>query len=422
VDLSWTVPLLTDPRLPTIEFLPEAGGLRVRELSGITLRANPLYILVPFAQLPQEERQLLAGLERGNRYAGILKNRDAGTLSIQAVSPAVALIFSQLLRARSADCLDFDGPRSERDAILAGLVLDGVLELEDKSGLFVSQTAAYCSLIEGDVDLIGPSRVARLSVRALRHGEQLGLGSPATLAARMYFFNRLPATPRWHELWPDAGAVQRYLAVNEGGALRPELCAQLSRSETNTGISSWIFWKATKRDHSPAGGSGRYKLYVSVMPECLAASFAELVRLVPDHDVAAMKIGSDAHGLLRPDKLMVYFDRPDDLFGFANALLPKLAGLSAHGVPFSASLDKAGMLSWGVDPPREAGQVAWYQDDSFRIWICNRLAMALLTAQRFPIRGVPPWRYALAKLWLAGLDTRAWTLRPNNDVSSQANN
>jgi hypothetical protein len=151
-------------------------------------------------------------------------------------------------------------------------------------------------------------------------------------------------------------------------------------------------------------------LYVSPNPHHIGQAFEEVLALLPSSTASSFKIGPNAHGLLRPDKLMIYFNRYEDLIRFAEALLPRLAGLSAHGVPFSTPIDDAGILSWGIDPPRDDEGIGQYADNSWRIWLCNRLAVALIAASNEQEAKIAPWRYALARLWLLGVDTRTWTL------------
>jgi len=117
---------------------------------------------------------------------------------------------------------------------------------------------------------------------------------------------------------------------------------------------------------------------------------------------------------------MVYFDSHPELIAFAERLAPRLADLTAHGVPFTAPIDDAGMLSWGVDPPRDEAAVGGYVDESWRIWICNRLALALIAAADDAATRDAPWRYALARLWLSGVDTRTWTRRRASTLEAVA--
>jgi hypothetical protein len=120
----------------------------------------------------------------------------------------------------------------------------------------------------------------------------------------------------------------------------------------------------------------------------------------------AFKVGADAAGLLRPDKMVAYFDNFEALAAVADSLADALAGVSAHGVPFSAEITSDGLLSWGVDPPREERPPGWSGGQSWRLWVTNRLAGALLAARG---QGVEePWRFALERLRVEGVDVERW--------------
>jgi hypothetical protein len=124
------------------------------------------------------------------------------------------------------------------------------------------------------------------------------------------------------------------------------------------------------------------------------------------------KVGADVYGLLRPDKIVVYFERFADLQETAASLSERLKGCPAHGVPFTAQLGAAGLLSWGVDPPAEEDlRLPWPQRESWRLRICNRLAAALVLAKRSQQPRISASLFALERLRLEGIDPRTWTPR-----------
>jgi hypothetical protein len=156
-----------------------------------------------------------------------------------------------------------------------------------------------------------------------------------------------------------------------------------------------------------------YKLYVSPMPAFVENVFAITARTLSTTGALQFKIGADADGLLRPDKIVAYFTSQDALRQAADALAARLHGCPAHGVPFTAALDDEGLLSWGVDPPASQQLLNWQPRESWRLWLTNRLANALLTAKRTPATGSAvarrPWQYALERVRLEGVDTTSWT-------------
>jgi hypothetical protein len=150
-----------------------------------------------------------------------------------------------------------------------------------------------------------------------------------------------------------------------------------------------------------------YKLYVSPAFDDLPAAFeavADLLAFSPG--VLGFKVGRSLADLCRPDKLVVYFTRQEDLQQGASALRDRLAGYAAHGVPFTAAVTLDGMLSWGVDPPRSlAGLTA---EGSWRQWVTGRLADYIFAAVGADMLPVEPWQFALERLQLDGVDTETW--------------
>lgn len=336
--------------------------------------------------------------------------------NIKAITSNIAAVFEQLGAPNTVSSVLTELRSPERNEIVASLILDGILEIEIEK-VFVSQCEAYHAIVENDNNIGGSGRLANLSVDALKHGQRLGISDPAMLAARLYFYHRMPVTSGWKRLWPDANAVLRYLGAAPGGALRHDLSACFEIT-SQSGNVPWLSWSLRRHRTGDSGVRNWFKLYVSPAPQHTREAFAEVVALLPGSTALSLKIGSNAHGLLRPDKLVVYFDRHDGLLAFAESLLRRIAGQTAHGVPFSAPIDDAGILSWGSDPPPGEGGIGWYADDSWRIWICNRLALALIAAIDCPNIEVTPWRYALAKLTLSGVETRTWTLQVKGGLES----
>jgi hypothetical protein len=87
-------------------------------------------------------------------------------------------------------------------------------------------------------------------------------------------------------------------------------------------------------------------------------------------------------------------------------LTERLAGTPAQGVPFTSEIGAEGLLSWGVDPPADS---QWSGRESWRLWLTHRLAVALLSGKKSEAPGVEPWRFALERLRLEGVDTDSWT-------------
>lgn len=146
-----------------------------------------------------------------------------------------------------------------------------------------------------------------------------------------------------------------------------------------------------------------YKLYVSVRPEHARAALHAVGPELFRSPAIALKIGAGVHGVLRPDRMVVYFRSHGELAEVAASLSPMLAGLPAQGVPFTASVGDDGVLSWGIDPPAASSADAM-QRQSWRFHIAGRLAAALVGASATSGAELSPSRFALARLQLDGID------------------
>ncbi len=109
--------------------------------------------------------------------------------------------------------------------------------------------------------------------------------------------------------------------------------------------------------------------------------------------------------------MVIYFRQFADLREVALKIMNCLEGCAPHGVPFTAELAGAGLLSWGIDPPDEAHVLPWLEGESWRGKVCNRLALALVQAGNEPDSSSAA-RFAIQRLRLEGIDTNTWTPTP----------
>jgi hypothetical protein len=356
-------------------------------LDATTFRFNPGLDLVLFDRLEPSLQARLADLGRDASFYGILvpaggAGRASDAATVRPVDRESALL---LLTLRTPGPIPryarrLLGPDAART--IAGLVLDGVLDIE-RGGTFCSGPAAADAVaaLDGALALDGArprGATARLSYQALRHGAMLQVDDVADLARRLYGYNRLPLDPS-----PPDGRT----SVDEdplGLAARP-LAAALDRGWRCTASGAdggWMSW-APRAGHEPGADiRGTVKLYVSPALPAVRGAFAATVAAAGMHRALAFKVGTGRHGLLRPDKLVVYFSRREQLYAAAEALTGALAGAPAQGVPFTAAVSDDGMLSWGADPPAHAGLVGAIGTESWRSWLTTQLAAALIAGRR----------------------------------------
>ena len=377
----------------------------VKDIRDAEFRANPQYDLISFEKIPDDQREILRDFHKDPEFFGILRPRRDSALAIKSICHETASLFLQLkLPGKIPDHVKADlGEHCSRS--LATLVLDGVLEIR-ADGKFVSQSEAAAWIYENPKEYVARGRIARLSLEALQYAQQLAISDPQELSARLYFFNRLPVSANWIRQFPSTAAVREHLGVEDGSIRR--LDWGWSVVPSSPGTEGWISWQAERMAHVPRP-KATYKLYVSPHCSSVRKAFQETVGLLMESQAHHFKVGRDVYGLLRPDKIVVYFRELDELKRTAVKLEARLAGCMAHGVPFSAELTNDGLLSWGIDPPADQRKIPNQERESWRLWVTNRLATAILAAKNSRAEDSEPWRFALWRLSLENIDTNTWT-------------
>lgn len=260
----------------------------------------------------------------------------------------------------------FGRDRSEEaGAFLRGLVLAGVLQTE-LDGRFAGGIAAFDRLSR-DGRVRPGSTVDLLSLDAVT----LVAGAPPGALdglALLYMAGRLPASAAVKQaIGGSTGDLLAFLRMT--GSTPSAACLRRDwtpvTAERRTG---WLFWRHRRR----RAARPRWKIYVSPRPEALADAIEALLPLLAESPVPMFKIGSDVHGVLRPDKFVLYCASPDDVAETGRRLAGAVRGLAVHGVPFTAPLTGDGLLSWGLDPPPRSDDLS-----SWRAWACAELAVAL---------------------------------------------
>ncbi len=217
--------------------------------------------------------------------------------------------------------------------------------------------------------------------------------SPDVLAQWLYRFGTVP---RGIHLERDFGPDDDPMAVlglTVGGSVRRLLESVYDASS----LSGWYSFAHTRGEQHLAAAC---KLYVSPRPEALAGALPRLAKVLVQGDVRSFKIGRGLEGLLRPDKIVAYFDDRNHLDAVAHSLESALRGCPAQGVPFTAEAGADGLLSWGMDPPPVDAVTSW------RAWVTKRLAVSLTARRGAP--GEHVVAAVLDDLRGAGVDPEQW--------------
>ena len=353
-------------------------------------------------RLASGERSELGGIDADPDVYAVLIPVDGRTNTAKAIDRDTALVYLTLREPGSLPSFMRKTLGEDLPATVRRLVLDGILEIFD-GGEFVSGPRAGILLGTRSRSAPARGRLAQLSVDALRYAQNLQVDDARVLALRLYCYNRRPVTPAWVERLPTREATARYLGVTKGEAGPVPGHGWISLRGPDVD-EHWLAWRsAAPKD--PSGEHIAYKLYVSPSPSAVPDAFRITAEVLRELRAPAFKVGADLHGLLRPDKLVAYFASFEHLAAAGARLRDRLAGLPTHGVPFTAAISTDGLLSWGVDPPRRERGLTW-SGDSWRLWVVGKLAAGLLAARSST--DVQPWRHALERIRLEGLDPDTW--------------
>lgn len=359
------------------------------------LKPCPAYELVALDQMTGSERAGLQPFQQGAKIYGIMRPREPG-LKVLAVDVSTADLYHAVSTVGGLAGSDW----TQRDCVtVERLVMDRVLEVQ-ADGSFVTGLAAYAKLHPMPYVTSGGGHIAELSLDAVRYAQGLLLCDSTALSRRLYGYNRLPLSPDWRRRLPSADAVAAFLDVQVSGYIG----RRLKDKWIELADRQWLHWRSR---YSASHDQRRHKLYISPVPDQLPETFATAVRVFGDMNVPAFKVARTTAGILRPDKLVAYFDRSTDMHAVGAQLASALHGIAVQGVPFTGTDDPAGLLSWGVDPPPGSTRLR-HQPTSWRQWVTDRLAGALMVAGHSLASGREPWEFALRRVALAGVDIATW--------------
>ena len=378
----------------------------LEHLRASTFRTSALFELVRSAHLPPRYRQGLRKWLQDPDAHSLLIPRRGLPMSARPVDQCVARLLTSL---RQPQPLPIGVRREFRrfHQAIVRLVLDGVLEIEHE-GEFVTAASASFLLPDGGVSRTAPpSLSAGLSIAALRYAQALEIRDTAQLSARLYLYNRRPLTPAWARRFPSPAEIARHLGIVPRAAVGRDLHRHWRSVLAYGPQGGWFVWQRPDLRRARADAGLDYKLYISPDPSAMRETFATTVAVLSTAPASCFKTAADAAGLLRPDRLVAYFPSHAMLQHVAQRLRRELDGTPAQGVPFSAGIGADGLLSWGIDPPQMVHQER--RRESWRSWLTNQLSGYLLIAKVATQPLIEPWRFAMGRLQLDGVDPTSWT-------------
>jgi hypothetical protein len=392
----------------------------LRNILAANFCANRDYTLVLFDRLPSDQQELLRDLTKDPEFYGVLLPPPNTLRKPKSACQSTALLLYSLMEPGPVPAYVQASLGASANQSIAELVLDEVLMIEHE-GAFVCGSAAYDLVYSEPHAHQTTTPLSDLTRSALEYGQMLALEDPTMLSARLYAYNRVPLSPRWKRLISDRDAAAKWLGIDRSGELRPLLEDRWDHLAPSAQFEGWFQWssrsKSTRnRDtETPTRNDDTetsYKLYVSPAPEATQEAFKAVVECLATSEAYHFKAGDDGYGLLRPDKIVLYFRSFSALEETARSIALRLPDCPAQGVPFTAALHGSTLLSWGADPPRQNGVLAWQERESWRLWITNRIAVAMIAASQSLSGRLVPWRFALERLRLDAIDTDTWTPLP----------
>jgi hypothetical protein len=236
-----------------------------------------------------------------------------------------------------------------------------------------------------------------LAAAAVRHAAAFPSDSASQLTGRLYRYNRIPVTPRLRHAFPNAGAVESFLLHGSRGL------GEWERHPVSEGYECWMMLRRPR-------GRGRptHKLYVAVEVDAVREALHETLAAADEVGATTVKVAITAEALARADKLLVYASSKEELEALVAALAPRVRGLAAHAVPFTAATGTGAPLSWGMDPPTT---LTSRLGSSWRILICRQLGETLAATQGAEAERADA---AFAHVARLGIDTATWV--PRDDV------
>lgn len=387
--------------------------MKLNFLPAETFRAGRLFKLVETSRIRQSAPVAPADVLSDQDVFGLFVPDVPGNdLSPKIAYKDVALLYYFLQTEGTLPYFIRNGYDDQINLTLARLVLDGIFEI-CIDGRFVSGAAAQAVLYKENKSIqSSTARLPAISEKAIRYVLKLNEPDARSIARKLYCYNTMPAGKRNYTQISDSSSVEKYLGITADMQKRH---LQGWKKQSPTREFNWISWYRRHVTHvSDYSNQPTYKIYISPSVDALPNVFNQFISVLPSTRATSFKVGACLQGLLRPDKLMIYFKNYQDLTHAAQILVANLTCDQVQGVPFTCPIDSEGLLSWGIDPPR-AEILKDMEGGSWRAGITDKIAIAAGQARAENIRNQDAFDFIMKKLSLLGVDPPDWT--PNQNLS-----
>lgn len=361
--------------------------------------------------LSPAEQGMLSGLYDEDEVYGIFEPLiSSAHITKKVAYTEVALLYLHLKETNYLPHYLFLSAGEKLNETITQLVLDEILEIECE-GSFASGTAAI-KIFFGETffeNHIVPNHLSKLSMEAIQYALLIKDPDLRSLSQQLYTFNTTPWDANTKSGFYAKHSIKQFLFPDSSIELN-NLLSSHWESNNLSEKKYWLSWwkKKSIDNYGISSNKPTFKLYISPAIVDLPKVFEVSVRILSASAVFSFKIGGNVEALLRPDKMVVYFENFVSLMETATLLKKELTGYKTQGVPFTSQIDEQGMLSWGVDPA-DSDVLSAIEAGSWRMKVTDQLALAILQAQKDKLNLQQAIPFIRAKLLSAGINTESWT-------------
>ena len=329
-------------------------------------------------------------IDHGFGYALSIKERN----TIQEIDQDTALLLLSMKAENFLPNFLFTPNDTKFDSCLNDLILAELLEVKI-GNTFVSGISAINKLSPNPRAICTKSTesnvMTEISHTAIKAAVNLNLSHQQSLTNFLYAYNTIPASQNKRTTLDDDRTYLRLNKIDPFWIL-------------NDTIEGWYYFKHPTK----YAAKSKYKLYINPKPSHLTDTLCIVSETLKVFDVISFKVGKGSRGILRPDKLVAYFDSIEILMEAAKVLQKKLKDVPAHPVPFTALYDEKGLITWGMDPKTEKDE-----RKSWRQWIIEKLTNSIVNTSEKNAK----YDTALTSLSIEGINPS--TFRPGAKWTKQ---
>lgn len=373
-------------------------------------RISPLFRLKEWNELSHQEKELISELHDEMEVYGVFSPlTPALTFSTKVAYRELAFVYLHLSHNGSLPHYATILPEDSFGNAIAQLVLDQVLEIE-WNGKFVRGANATEALFGKNMfdDNQVSDYLGLLSKQGIEYALHFDNIDMRTIANRLYTYNTQPCDSLVKTIFANESDTRDFVfsvSRKEPGSLLNNEWDLLSDPETD----HWLGWTRQSFKNSPLiqKHCSTYKLYISPVVRDMPGVMAIVLPVLSSSDAFHFKIGNGIQGLLRPDKMVAYFENKLSLLAVAEKLKDKLNGFTAQGVPFTAQVDDKGILSWGVDPPTTE-VLESVEGGSWRCKVTDLLALGIMQAKTEKLDQQQAINLISSRMMVAGINPFNW--------------